>query len=326
MPEATTTETLVTLDDIRKAQRRIRGVAVRTPLVRLGERELWLKPENLQPNGAFKIRGAYNKIAALEKTERAHGVITYSSGNHAQAVAYAARAFGVPAVIVMPNNAPKVKQEATAALGAKIVLVGPASAERQRKAEELAAEHGYVMVPPYNDERIIAGQGTIGLEVLDDMPDVELVLSPVSGGGLLSGIATAIKLSKPEVKVIGVEPELAGDAQESLRSGALVEWPAEKTTRTICDGLRTQSLGARNWEHVRRYVDDIVTVSEGEVMDAVRAIAREARMVAEPSGAAATAAFLFHRDRLPQATRTVAIVSGGNIEPALLEKTLAAEV
>ncbi len=326
MPETATTESLISLDDIRKAQKRIRDVAVRAPLVRLGERDLWLKPENLQPIGAFKIRGAYNKIASLPAKERARGVITYSSGNHAQAVAYAARAFGVPAVIVMPNNAPKVKQESTAALGAKIVMVGPASAERQRKAEELAAEHGYVMVPPYDDEKIIAGQGTIGLEILEDMPDVEVVLSPVSGGGLLSGIATAIKLSKPEVKVIGVEPELAADAQESLRTGKLVEWQAEKTTRTICDGLRTQSLGARNWEHVRRFVDDIVTVSEGEVMDAVRAIAQQARMVAEPSGAAATATFLFHRDRLPEAKRTVAIVSGGNIDPALLAKTLAAEV
>ena len=326
MPEATRPETLVSFDDIRQAQRRLCGIAVRTPLVRLGERELWLKPENLQPIGAFKIRGAYNKIASLEKAERARGVITYSSGNHAQAVAYAARAFGVPAVIVMPNNAPKVKQEATAALGAKIVLVGPASAERQRKAEELAAEHGYVMVPPYDDKRIIAGQGTIGFEILMDMANVELVLSPVSGGGLLSGIATAIKLSKPEAKVIGVEPELAGDAQESLRSGKLVEWPAEKTSRTICDGLRTQSLGTRNWEHVRRYVDDIVTVSEGEVIDAVRAIAHQARLVADPSGAAATAAFLFRRDRLPDVKRTVAIVSGGNIDPALLAKTLTPEV
>jgi threonine dehydratase len=325
MPTAAS-EALVTLDDIRKAQKRIRDVAVRTPLVRLGERELWLKPENLQPIGAFKIRGAYNKIASLPAKERARGVITYSSGNHAQAVAYAARAFGVPAVIVMPNNAPKVKQESTATLGAKIVMVGPASAERQRKAEELAAEHGYVMVPPYNDEKIIAGQGTIGLEILEDMPDVELVLSPVSGGGLLSGVATAIKLSKPEVKVIGVEPELAADAQESLRSGKLVEWPAEKTSRTICDGLRTQSLGTRNWEHVRRYVDDVVTVSEGQVMDAVRVIAHQARIVAEPSGAAATAAFLFHRDRLPDAKRMVAIVSGGNIDPALLAKALAPEV
>src|SRR5437868_11747439 len=185
------------------------------------QRRLYLKPENQQPIGSFKLRGAYNKIASLPDKDRRRGVISYSSGNHGQGVAYAARALDVKAVIVMPNNAPAIKREATAALGAEIILVGPASSERQAKAEELAAERGYVIVPPYNDEKIIAGQGTMGLEILEDLPDVETILVPVGGGGMISGIATAIKLRKPSAKVIGVEPELAADAQASLRAGKI---------------------------------------------------------------------------------------------------------
>ena len=192
-------------------------------------------------------------------------MISYSSGNHAQGVAYAARALGVKAIIVMPDNAPAIKREATAALGAEIVIVGPGSAERQTKAEELAAQHGYVIVPPYNDEQIIAGQGTMGLEILEDLPEVETVFAPVGGGGMISGVAAAIKLSKPSIKVIGVEPELAGDAQASLRAGKIVHFQAEDVSRTIADGLRTQSIGPINFEHIRRYVDDIVTVSEEEI-------------------------------------------------------------
>jgi threonine dehydratase len=303
-------------------------VAVHTPLVPFPEQpgdghRLYFKAESLQPIGAFKIRGAYNKIASLTEAERGRGVITYSSGNHARAVAYAARCFGARAVIVMPRNAPQVKQEATAALGAEIVLVGPGSAERQQKAEALAAEHGYVMVEPYNDEKIVAGQGTCGLEIVEDMPDVELVLAPISGGGLLSGIATAVKLSNPGVKVIGVEPELAGDAQESFRAGRVVEWPAEKTTRTICDGLRTQSVGEIPFAHIQHYVDDILTVNEDEIRAAMRRLALEAHLVAEPSGAASFAGYLFHRDALPAAKRTVVVISGGNVEKETLAEVLA---
>ncbi len=214
-------------------------------------RRLFLKLENLQPIGAFKLRGAYNKIACLSAEERARGVIAYSSGNHAQGVAYAARALHTKAVIVMPGNAPAIKLEATASLGAEIVRVGPGSVERQRKAEELAAQHGYAIVPPYNDEKIIAGQGTMGLEILEELPQVETVLVPVGGGGMISGVAAAIKLSKPSVKVIGVEPALAADAQASLRAGQVVNLTAEQVTRTIADGLRTQSIGAINFEHIR---------------------------------------------------------------------------
>jgi len=277
-----------------------------------------LKLENLQPIGAFKLRGAYNKIASLSPEERARGVIAYSSGNHAQGVAYAARALHTKAVIVMPGNAPAIKLEATAALGAEIVKVGPGSSERQQKAEELAAQHGYAIVPPYNDEKIIAGQGTMGLEILEDMPSVETVLVPVGGGGMISGVAAAIKLSRPSVKVIGVEPALAADAQASFRSGRVVNLPAEEVTRTMADGLRTQSIGAINFEHMRTFVDDIVTVSEHEIGQAMRRLAANPKTVAEPSGAVAVAGFLFRDKELPRGTIHVAVISGGNIEPGML--------
>jgi threonine dehydratase len=307
----------------------LRGVTVRTELIQssLGEdatgldpRKLYLKPENLQPIGAFKLRGAYNKIASLSPEERSRGVITYSSGNHGQGVAYAARALGTKAVIVMPNNAPAIKREVAASMGAEIVLVGPGSLERQTKAEELAAQYGYVIVPPFNDEKIIAGQGTMGLEILEDLPAVETVLVPVGGGGMISGVATAVKLSKPSAKVIGVEPELAADAQASLRSGKIVQSTAEQTSRTIADGLRTQSIGAINFEHIRRYVDDILTVSEDEIRQAMGWLATNPKTVAEPSGAVAVAGFLFHREQLPKTTINVAIISGGNVDPQMLRE------
>jgi threonine dehydratase len=317
---------MITLKDVREAQRLIDGVVTRTHLIELSlsgqhfDQQLFLKPENQQPIGAFKLRGAYNKIASLSDADRKRGVITYSSGNHAQGVAYAARALETKAVIVMPSNAPAIKREATEALGAEIVFVGPGSAERQVKAEELAAQNGYVIVPPYNDEQIIAGQGTVGLEILEDLPGVETVLAPVGGGGLISGVAAAIKLSKPSVKVIGVEPELAGDAQASLRAGKIVHFPAEQVSRTIADGLRTQSIGPINFEHIRCYVDDIVTVTEDEIREAMRALALNPKTIAEPSGAVATAGFLFHRDQLPRTKLNVAIISGGNVDPAMLEE------
>jgi len=320
---------MVTLNDIRDAQSRLRGIAVRTPLIEsqihqdhrsADTRKLYLKPENLQPIGAFKLRGAYNKIASLMPDELSRGVITYSSGNHAQGVAYAARALGAKAVVVMPNNAPALKREATVALGAEVVLVGPGSLERQQKAEELARQYGYVVVPPYNDEQIIAGQGTMGLEILEDLPEVETVLVPVGGGGMISGIASAIKLSRPAVYVIGAEPELAADAQASLRSGRLVQLPAEEVSRTLADGLRTQSLGPITFEHIRRYVDDIVTVSEYEIWQAMRVLASNPKTVAEPSGTVAVAAFLFHRQELPRTRMNVAVISGGNIDAKALQE------
>jgi threonine dehydratase len=315
---------MITLSGLETARNRIEGVTRHThliafPLCAEDPRRLLLKPENQQPIGAFKLRGAYNKIASLSEADRKRGVISYSSGNHAQGVAYAARALNVKSVIVMPNNAPAIKREATEKLGAEIVLVGPGSDERKTKAEELAAQHGYVIVPPYNDEKIIAGQGTIGLEILNDLPDVEAVLAPVGGGGLISGVATAIKLTNPKVKVIGVEPELAADAQASLRAGKIVQWPAEQVSRTLADGLRTQSIGDLNFEHIRAYVDDIITVTEDEIRQAMKYLSANPYTVAEPSGAVSVAGFLFHAGELPRTKLDVAIISGGNIEPAMLE-------
>ena len=328
---ATETIQLTSIGEIRAAAARIASIAVKTPLIRApfpgvaghGQpREIWLKAESLQPIGAFKIRGASNKILQLTPDEIARGVITFSSGNHAQGVAYAARAVGAKAVIVMPANAPAVKRAATVALGAEVVDVGNASSERLAVAEQLVREHGYVVIPPYDDEQVIAGQGTCGLEIVDQLPDVDLVVSPVSGGGLLSGVAAAVKQLSPKTRVFGIEPELAGDTAESFRSGSIVTWPAELTSRTIADGLRTQSVGVRNFAHLQTFVDGIVTVSEAEIRAAMRAIVSVARLVPEPSGAVSTAALLFHANELPAYRKAVAVVSGGNVDPALLAEVL----
>ena len=326
-----TTLELIDLTAIRGAAARIMDIAIRTPLLKApftsvagrgAGREIWLKAESLQPVGAFKMRGASNKILQLTPEEIRRGVITYSSGNHGQAVAYAAREVGARAVIVMPSNAPAIKRAATLALGAEVVDVGVASSERLAKSDELVREHGYVVIPPYDDEQIIAGQATCGLEIVEELPDVDLVLSPVSGGGLLSGVAAAVKQIRQETKVFGVEPELAGDTAESFRSGQIVTWPAEKTSRTIADGLRTQSVGVRNFAHIRAFVDGVVTVTEAEIRAAMRAIVATTRLVPEPSGAVTTAALLFHADELPAYRKAAAIVSGGNVDPALLAKVL----
>jgi threonine dehydratase len=325
------TQNTVTIEAIRAAAARIASIAVRTPLVRAPfpgvaghgfPREIRLKAESLQPIGAFKIRGAANKILQLTAEERARGVITYSSGNHAQGVAYAAREVGAKAVIVMPLNAPAIKRAATLALGAEVVDVGLASSERLAVAERLVREHGYVAVPPYDDDQIIAGQATCGLEIVEQLPGVDLVLAPVSGGGLLSGVAAAVKQLRPQARVFGVEPELAGDTAESFLAGKIVSWPAELTSRTLADGLRTQSVGVRNFAHIRAFVDGIITVTEAEIRAAMRAIVATTRLVPEPSGAVAAAALLYHAAELPDYSNAVAVVSGGNVDPALLAEVL----
>ncbi len=324
---------MVTLSDIQKARNTLHGVSLHTPLLRCklprqngasggDDREIVIKPEGLQPVGSFKLRGAYNKIASLTAEERERGVVAHSSGNHAQGVAYAARMQGVKATIVMPSSAPKVKLDATRGMGAEIVMVGPASEDRIRKAEELERERGLVPVPPYNDEKIIAGQGTIGLEILDDMPFPGVVLVPVGGGGLISGVATAIKEQNPRVRIIGVEPEFASDARASFKSGRIQTVAAESAAKTLADGLRSQSVGAINFEHIRKYVDDIISVNEDEIRQAMRHLLFSARVLAEPSGAVTTAAAMFHPGELPASGPFVAIVSGGNIEPQLFTQIL----
>jgi threonine dehydratase len=310
---------LVTLDELREAHKRIVQVALRTPLIPAPwAGDVWLKAESLQPIGAFKIRGAYAKMARLSDEERRRGVIAPSSGNHAQAVAYAAREFGTNAVIVMPESAATIKVDATRALGAEVVLVPVA--ERESRADELASEHGYVLVPPYDDRDVIAGQGTAGLEIVEDLPDVGTVVVPVSGGGLISGIAAAVKQLRPQTRVVGAEPELAGDAAESFRQGQRVAWSADDTARTVADGLRVRTVGELPWRHIQQYVDDIVTVTEEQILDAVRQLALRSHLVAEPSGAVPVAAILSSGAR-PEGP-TVAVISGGNIDPALLARVL----
>ena len=311
---------LVTIDEIRAAAGVLRGIALHTPLVPFGrpERRQWLKAESLQPIGAFKLRGAYNAAAALAPEVRARGLITYSSGNHAQGVARAARLFGVPAVIVMPSDAPALKRARVEADGAQVVIVGTASDERRQVAEEIAAARGLAIIPPYDDPRIVAGQGTAGLEIAFDLPDVAAVLVPIGGGGLAAGVAAAITALVPGARLIGVEPELAADARESLAEDRIVRWDADLVSRTIADGTRTQSIGRLNFAHLREQLDVIVTVSEDEIAAAVRLGAEEARLVVEPSGALPIAAMRFHA---AEAGLTgidgpiVGVVSGGNVDP-----------
>jgi threonine dehydratase len=315
---------LVTLDEIRAAAARIGDAAVRTPLLRW-DAQTWLKPESLQPVGAFKMRGAVNAVASLSEAERARGVVTYSSGNHAQAVARAARMLGAKAVIVMPEKAPRIKIEGVRRDGAEIIFTGPASEERHRVALDLVAEHGYVMIEPYDDRRIIAGQGTCGLEIAEAMPELTSVLVPVSGGGLSSGIAAAVRAMAPQARIIGVEPELAADARESLERGEIVSWDPSLTTRTEADGLRVDHLGWLPFLHLRRFMDEIVTVSEEEMQEAVRQAATRARLVVEISGAAALAAHLSGAaGRAAGDDHRVIVLSGGNIDPARLAEILAA--
>jgi threonine dehydratase len=313
---------LITIDDIRDAAVRIRGSVVRTPLVPApwgdAERPLWIKPENLQPIGAFKVRGAVNAITRLSPDERARGVVAYSSGNHAQAVAFAAAAQSISSHIVMPEETPNIKIEATRAHGAEVVLC--AAGQRERVADEVLARTGGVLIPPFDHPDVIAGQGTAGLEIAEDLPDVATVLVPVSGGGLASGIGTAIKALCPRARVIGVEPELAADTAQSLREGRRADWPIADRNRTIADGLRSQP-SELTFAHLRHVLDDLVTVSENQIRSAVRELALKSHLVAEPSGAVALAAY---RAVPTPPGPTVILVSGGNIEPTLLRELLTA--
>jgi threonine dehydratase len=311
---------LTTIDDIRDAAERVRGSIVRTPLVPApwgdADRPLWIKPENLQPIGAFKVRGAFNALSRLTPEERARGVVAYSSGNHAQAVAYAAAAMSVTSHIVMPEETPHIKVAATRAHGAEVVLCG--AGQRERVADEVLVRTGGVLIPPFDHPDVIAGQGTAGLEIAEDLPDVATVIVPVSGGGLASGIGTAIKALCPNARVLGVEPELAADAAQSLREGRRADWPIADRNRTIADGLRSQP-SELTFAHLQRVLDDLVTVKEDQIRDAVRELALRSHLVAEPSGAVALAAY---RAVPTPPGPTVIVLSGGNIEPALLGELL----
>lgn len=299
---------LVTLSDVEGASARIRGLAIRTPLLPFRD-GLWLKPENLQPVGAFKIRGAANALLSLSPS----AVVTHSSGNHGRALAFAASRLGIPVTVVMPSTSPQVKIDAIRVLGAAAEIVEPA--ERLAAALSVAEQTGATLIPPFDHPAVIAGQGTIGLEILADLPSADTVYVPVGGGGLISGVAVAIKALSPSTRVIGVEPSLAAETEASLRAGRLITWPTERTYETIADGVRT-APSELTFAHISSLVDDIVTVTEAEILAAMRVLALEARLVAEPSGALAVAA----------ATRStgsrVAVISGGNVDPALLRTCL----
>lgn len=316
---------LVSVEDIRAAARRLSGVLTPTPLLPFpfADPPFLMKPESLQAIGSFKVRGAYAAISALPAAARERGVVAHSSGNHAQAVAYAAGLLGVRAVVVIPRNAPAGKVAAASRLGAEVVRCPPGIAAREAATQQLIGSHGYTLIPPFDDPQVIAGQGTAGLEIAAECPDLELVVVPVSGGGLISGIATAVRALCPQAAVIGVEPELAADARDSLRRRERVTWPAAQTQRTIADALGVERVGELTLQHMLRSVDDIVTVSETDLREAVRRLATQARLVAEPGGAAAVAACLLRPGDLPASHATVAVLSGGNIEPALLAGILA---
>jgi threonine dehydratase len=311
----TTTATLVTLDVIREAAERVQPIVRVTPLIdvsAIADRPLFLKCENLQPGGAFKIRGAYNMVAQLTPEQRARGVVTYSSGNHGQAMALAARRLGAPAVVVMPTTAPAIKIDGAKSFGAEVIFAGTTSADRRQRAEQEAESRGLTMVPPFDHEWIIAGQGTAGLEILEQCPDVAAVVVPIGGGGLVAGVAAAIKQSRPRVKVVGVEPIGAAAMKASIEAGHLVTLPR---TESVADGLMPVRPGDLTFAHVQKFADAVVTVQDPAIIDAVLWIFEAAKIVAEPSGAATTAAVL--SGALDAAVRVdgpvVAIVSGGNM-------------
>jgi threonine dehydratase len=310
---------VVTIEDVRAAAQRIQGVALRTPLLPF-RGDAYVKPESLQPTGSFKIRGAFNTLSQLSRERKSRGVVAHSSGNHAQAVARAARILGIRAVVVMPDNAPGIKVDGVRADGAEIVFVGPHNDERVARAHEIAHRDGLELVSSANDERVIAGQGTVGLEIVDQLRELGLadspvVVVPVGLGGLAAGIGVAIKTMRDDGYVVGVEPEIAADTRDSLAAGERRPWPGEQTAQTIADGLRGESPAEIPFEHIKRYVDRVVTVTEEEIVAAMSAAARELKLVLEPSGAVSLAGIMFHADELP-AGRRVCVLTGGNVDPA----------
>lgn len=330
LPEAS----FPTIADLERARERVREAAVRTPLLRIdldgpGGHEVYAKAENLQRTGSFKLRGAINFLASLPDEVRARGVVTHSSGNHGQGVAFAARHFGVPATIVIPDGAPRVKVDGTVALGAEVVRCRNTQVSRHQTADRIAAERGATLVPPYDHPWIVAGQASVGLEIAEELPDVANVLVPIGGGGLSSGVCLALASRTPAARVFGVEPELAADARDSLRAGVRVTWPAEKVTATLADGVRTQSIGELNFEVLRRHLAGVETVTEDAIRTAAGWYGRRARLIVEPTGAVTLAAFMkFQRGEgeveLSADGPTVLVASGGNVDPELLCELLEA--
>ncbi len=312
---------VISLSDLNAAAARLRGVAVRTPLLpfpALAESveggPFFVKPEMLQRGGAFKFRGAYNYVSNLDEKVRARGVIAPSSGNHAQAVALAAQIFGVPCTVVMPTTVTGPKRAGSERFGATVELAGTTTADRMERALEIASATGATLVPPYDDPRIIAGQGTVGVEIAEDLPDIGTVLVPVGGGGFSAGVATAVKLLCPDARVIGVEPEHAAKLTAARRAGKPVRIAKADS---IADGLLAVQIGTLTFEHHEAYLDDVVTVSDASILRAMRLLLDRAKLVAEPSGAITVAALL--DGVAPARGATVAVLSGGNVEwPGLM--------
>ncbi len=313
----TQTPSLATIDDVRAAAQRIHGHIVRTPLLRF--RDIgFVKPENLQPTGSFKVRGAFNAISQLSQEQKKIGVVSHSSGNHAQAVARAGRILGARVVVVMPDNAPQVKVEGVRRDGGEIVYVGPANSERVARAHEIADADGLELVSSADDLRIVAGQGTCGLEIVEQLTDLgvaeaPVVLVPVGLGGLAAGVSLAVKSLRPDAHVFGVEPQIAADTHDSLAAGVRTPWPSERTGSTIADGLRAEAPAPIPFEHHKRYLDSVLLVSERQIEDAIGVAARELKVVLEPSGAVSLAGLLAHGDSLPAGVR-VAVLTGGNVD------------
>jgi len=313
-------EGLVGLTEVEAAARRLAGVAVRTPLLpadivsEITGANVRLKCESLQRAGSFKIRGAYNFVSQLSDEQVASGIITYSSGNHAQAVALSGKLRGVRAVVVMPTTAPKVKRDGAERLGAEVIYEGTTSLERRAKAEEIAEEQGLVIVPPFDHRHIIAGQGTVGLEIAREWPDVDLVLAPIGGGGLASGVAASIKRLLPAARVIGVEPVGAASMRKALDEERPV---VIKEIDTIADGLAPVMAGELTYEHALNLMDDVVTVSDDAIREATSLLVSKQKLIVEFSGAAATAALLSKAVEAEDA-RVAVVISGGNLDPTLV--------
>jgi len=318
-------ENTVTFSDVQSAAGRLAGQAHRTPVVtsrtfdQIAGCNVFFKCENLQRAGAFKFRGAYNALSQLTPEQRRRGVVAFSSGNHAQGLALAAKVLGIPATVVMPSDAPQIKVEATRGYGADIVFYDRLTGYREAIAQQLATERGLTVIPPFDHPHIIAGQGTAALELFQDVPDLDVLITPVGGGGLISGCATAAKAMRPGVCVIGVETEPANDAWQSLRTGRRVTIPVPDT---IADGIRTTSLGVITFEIMRRLVDEIALVTDADVIEAMRFMLLRMKLLTEPTGAVPIAALMARKVDGIAGKRVGVIVSGGNADPVMLLRIL----
>ena len=310
------------LEDFIKAKEKLSKVLLETHLIyspifsKESGNKVFIKPENLQKTGSFKIRGAYNKISNLTDAEKKRGVIASSAGNHAQGVAYGAKESGIKAIIVMPKSTPLIKVESTKQYGAEVILHGDVYDDAYKKAKELEEKEGYVFVHPFNDEDVLDGQGTIALEILEELPETDIILVPIGGGGLISGIACAAKILKPEIKIIGVEPEGAASAYEAIKENKIIEL---KEANTIADGTAVKKIGDLNFEYIKKYVDEIITVSDYELMEAFLLLVEKHKIIAENSGILSVAATKKLKEKNK---KVVSVISGGNIDVLMISSMI----